>query len=50
VLGLDDADLASIRREMLEDPFLKNITPRWPSTETRIHGYRKGLDSSGRYD
>ena len=48
-LGLDAADLASIRRDMLEDPFLKNITPRWPATETRIHGYRTGLDSSDRY-
>ena len=48
-LGLDEADLASIREDMLEDPFLKNITPRWPATETRIHGYRTGLDSSERY-
>ncbi len=49
VLGLNESDLASIRKEMLEDPFLKNITPRWPATETRIHGYRTGLDSSERY-
>lgn len=48
-LGLNPADLASIRQDMLEDPFLKNITPRWPATETRIHGYRTGLDSSERY-
>lgn len=48
-LGLDANDLASIRQEMLEDPFLKNITPRWPATETRLHGYRTGLDSSERY-
>jgi hypothetical protein len=48
-LGLNAADLASIRKDMLEDPFLKNITPRWPATETRIHGYRTGLDSSERY-
>ena len=50
VLGLNEADLASIRQEMLEDPFLKNINPRWPATETRIHGYRTGLDSSDRYN
>ena len=50
VLGLNEADLAAIRQEMLEDPFLKNITPRWPATETRIHGYRTGLDSSDRYN
>lgn len=48
-LGLDTADIASIRSDMTDDPFLKNITPRWPATETRIHGYRTGLDSSDRY-
>lgn len=48
-LGLDAADIASIRDDMTDDPFLKNITPRWPATETRIHGYRTGLDSSDRY-
>lgn len=48
-LGLDAADIASIRDEMTSDPFLRNITPRWPATETRIHGYRTGLDSSDRY-
>ena len=49
-LGLSDADIASIRADMTDDPFLKNITPRWPATETRIHGYRTGLDSSDRYN
>jgi hypothetical protein len=49
-LGLDAADIASIRGEMDSDPFLKNIVPRWPATETRIHGYRTGLDSSERYE
>lgn len=49
-LGLDAADIASIRIDMNDDPFLKNITPRWPATETRIHGYRTGLDSSDRYN
>jgi hypothetical protein len=49
-LGLDIADTAAVRQDMLEDPFLKNITPRWPATETRIHGYRTGLDSSDRYN
>ncbi|GBQ91002.1 hypothetical protein AA23498_1042 [Acetobacter nitrogenifigens DSM 23921 = NBRC 105050] len=48
-LGLDDNDIASIKADMTNDPFLKNITPRWPATETRIHGYRTGLDSSSRY-
>ena len=49
-LGLNSADIASIRSDMMNDPFLKNITPRWPATETRIHGYRTGLDSSDRYN
>jgi hypothetical protein len=49
-LGLNDNDVASIRADMTDDPFLRNITPRWPATETRIHGYRTGLDSSERYN
>lgn len=49
MLGLSVNDIASIRADMTEDPFLRNITPRWPATETRIHGYRTGLDSSDRY-
>lgn len=49
-LGLDVDDIAAIRHEMLTDPFLRNIVPRWPGTETRIHGYRTGLDSSERYN
>lgn len=48
-LGLDAADLAAIREDMLTDPFLKNIVPRWPGSTTRLHGYRTGLDSSERY-
>lgn len=49
-LGLSSEDIAAIRSDMTDDPFLKNITPRWPATETRIHGYRTGLDSSERYN
>ena len=48
--GLAKADLKFIRDEMSEDPFLKNIKPRYPSTTTRIHGYRTGLDLATRYD
>lgn len=48
-LGLNVADLAAIRDDMLSDPFLKNIVPRWPGSTTRLHGYRTGLDSSERY-
>lgn len=49
-LGLDAADIAAIREDMLTDPFLRHIVPRWPGTETRLHGYRTGLDSSQRYE
>ncbi len=48
-LGLNADDLAAIREDMLTDPFLKNIVPRWPGSRTRLHGYRTGLDSSERY-
>jgi hypothetical protein len=48
-LTLSDDDIVSIRKDMRDDPFLRNITPRWPATETRIHGPRRGLDSSNRY-
>jgi hypothetical protein len=48
-LGLDAADLAAIRHDMLTDPFLRNIVPRWPGSTTRLHGYRTGLDSAARY-
>jgi hypothetical protein len=48
-LGLDRDDLAAIREDMLADPFLKNIVPRWPGSTTRLHGYRTGLDSPERY-
>jgi SAM-dependent methyltransferase len=48
-LGLDANDLAAIRHDMLTDPFLKYIVPRWPGSSTRLHGYRTGLDSSERY-
>jgi len=48
-LGLDADDLSAIRDDMLSDPFLKNIVPRWPGSSTRLHGYRTGLDSSERY-
>lgn len=49
-LGLSKVDIAAIKRDMAQDPFLKNIQPRYPSTETRLHGYRTGLDSAERYE
>lgn len=48
-LGLNIDNIAAIRVDMLTDPFLKNIVPRWPGSATRLHGYRTGLDSSERY-
>jgi N-6 DNA Methylase len=49
-LGLDSLDLSTIQADMVDDPFLKNIKPRYPASVTRLHGYRTGLDSSERYD
>lgn len=49
-LGLSVEDIAAIRKDMTEDPFLKNIKPRYPATATRLHGYRTGLGSSDRYN
>jgi hypothetical protein len=49
-LGLDSLDLSTIQADMADDPFLKNIKPRYPASVTRLHGYRTGLDSSERYD
>lgn len=49
-LGLVDEDISAIKKDMVEDAFLKNIKPRYPATATRLHGYRTGLDSSERYN
>jgi hypothetical protein len=49
-LGLSHEEITSIRKDMREDPFLKNIKPRYPATATRLHGYRTGLDSPDRYN
>ena len=48
-LGLNPDEIAFIGKEMGDDPFLKQIRPRYPFTATRLHGYRTGLDSSERY-
>ncbi|MEO3415451.1 N-6 DNA methylase [Roseovarius sp. CAU 1744] len=48
-LGLSEDDLAAIKQDMETDPFFKNVVPRYPASETRLHGYRTGLDSSDRY-
>ena len=48
-LGLTDEEIAEIRREMMEDALLRRVRPRYPRTQTRIHGFRTGLDSSERY-
>jgi len=48
-LGLDDADIDFIQKELREDAFLKRIKPRYPGKQTRKQGFRTGLDSSDRY-
>ena len=48
-LCLSKADIDVIKQDMLSDPFFKNVVPRYPASETRLHGYRTGLDSSDRY-
>jgi hypothetical protein len=49
-LGLDTLDVSTIQADMTDDPFLKNIKPRYLASATRLHGYRTGLDSSERYE
>jgi len=48
-LGLDDADIDFIQKDLREDAFLKRIKPRYPGKQTRKQGFRTGLDSSDRY-
>ncbi|MEM9393774.1 MAG: N-6 DNA methylase [Pseudomonadota bacterium] len=48
-LGLTETDLRSIKSDMATDPFFRHVEPRYPASETRLHGYRTGLDSTHRY-
>ena len=48
-LGLSTDEIAFIRKECAEDPFLRTIRPRYPGTVTRKQGFRTGLSSSERY-
>ena len=47
--GLSAGEIASIRKEMRSDAFLKNIRPRPPHSASRIRGLLGGLGSSARY-
>jgi hypothetical protein len=49
-LGLSPADIATLQADLLQDPFLRGIRPRYPGTVTRKMGFRKGLDSATRYE
>ena len=49
-LGLNASDIASLQQDLVQDPFLRGIRPRYPGTVTRKVGFRKGLDSASRYE
>ncbi len=49
-LGLTPDDIMEIQRDLVADPFLKGIRPRYPGTITRKQGFRTGLDSEERYE
>jgi N-6 DNA Methylase len=48
-LGLSPADVAEIRRDMVEDPFLARVRPRYPFFRPRQYGRRLNLERRDRY-
>jgi hypothetical protein len=49
-VGLDEADLREIRRDMQVDPFLTHVRPRYPGVSVRQQGLRGGaLGDASRY-
>jgi hypothetical protein len=48
-LGLDAEDIAEIRRDMDEDPFLARVRPRYPFFRPRQYGRRLNLERKDRY-
>ena len=48
-LGLSDADVEWIKRDMAEDPFLARARPRYPFFRPRQYGRRLNLERSDRY-
>jgi hypothetical protein len=48
-LGLTAEEIEFIRSEMTEDPFLSQITPRYPFFRPQQRGRRNALSSSDRY-
>jgi hypothetical protein len=48
-LGLTAEELRKLQLDCATDPFLRQIVPRYPGTQTRKQGFRAGLDSAGRY-
>jgi hypothetical protein len=47
--GLTREEIEFVRIECRNDPFLRQIRPRYPGVVTRKHGFRTGLESSDRY-
>ena|GEM_PF-2427809 len=48
-LGLTPSDITFIRKEMIEDPLLARVRPRYPFFVPRQHGRRKNLERKDRY-
>jgi hypothetical protein len=48
-LGLSVAEVQEVRREMLEDPFLAHVRPRFPFFRPRQYGRRLNLERHDRY-
>ena len=49
-LGLTGSDILELQKDLITDPFLKGIRPRYPGTITRKQGFRTGLDLEDRYE
>jgi hypothetical protein len=48
-LGLDEADIETIRHKMTDDSFLSRVRPRYPYFRPRQHGRRLRLERKDRY-
>lgn len=48
-LGLSSQEVTEIRRDMMEDPFLARVRPRYPFSLPRQYGRRLNLERQDRY-
>lgn len=48
-LGLTPDEVAAIRADMADDPFLARVRPRYPFFRPRQYGRRKNLERRDRY-